>query len=138
MICIFPEGKVSADGRLRRFRPGIGWFASVTGVPVIPVGIEGAFDSLPKGKKFPRRARITIRAGKPMHYPNPGPDPNRRETFAFVQQVRREVERLTGVPEPATENQEPGDSFILQDQDCCAWRYVVAPSGLWGISHKCG
>ncbi|MBD3867395.1 MAG: 1-acyl-sn-glycerol-3-phosphate acyltransferase [Acidobacteria bacterium] len=100
VICIFPEGKVSADGRLRRFRSGIGWFASVTGVPVIPVGIEGAFDSLPKGKKFPRRARITIRAGKPMHYPNPGPDPNRRETFAFVQQIRREVERLTGVPEP--------------------------------------
>lgn len=87
-ICIFPEGGISKDGTLQRFRPGIGWFAAVLDVPVYPMGILGA--------RFPKNGTITLRVGKPMHYPNPGPDPSRRETFAFVKEVRKEVLRLTG------------------------------------------
>ena len=95
-ICIFPEGRVSADGRLQRFQPGIGWFAAITDVPVIPVGISGAFESLPRQTKFPKRGTITIRCGKPMRHPNPGPAPDRRQTLDFVKAVRAEVARLTG------------------------------------------
>ena len=95
-ICIFPEGKVSEDGTLQRFHPGIAWFATVTGVPVVPIGIVGAYESLPKHSKFPKRGTITIRCGRPMRYPNPGPAPNHRETIAFVKEVRKEVARLIG------------------------------------------
>ena len=102
-FCIFPEGKVSPDGKLHRFRTGIGWFAAITDVPVVPIGIVGAFESLPKHKKFPKRGTITIRVGKPMRYPNPGPDPNRPETIAFVREVRDKVARLTGQTESDTD-----------------------------------
>jgi 1-acyl-sn-glycerol-3-phosphate acyltransferase len=102
-ICIFPEGRVSADGRLQRFRPGIAWFAAVTGVPVIPIGIAGAYESLPRHRKFPKRGTITIRVGEPMRFPSPGPDPDRRETIAFVRQVRDEVARLSGQSESDAE-----------------------------------
>ena len=36
---IYPEGTRSPDGRLYRGRPGVGWLALKSGLPVIPVGI---------------------------------------------------------------------------------------------------
>ncbi len=94
VICIFPEGKIARDGNLQRFRPGIGWFAAVTGVPVVPVGILGARESLPIGSRWPRRGTITLRVGEPMEFPNPGPNPSRRETMLFVRELRERVQEL--------------------------------------------
>ncbi len=95
-ICIFPEGGISKDGTLQRFRSGIGWFAAALDVPVYPMAILGARESLPKGVRYPKSGTITLRVGKPMRYPNPGPKPSRKETLAFTHEVRQEVLRLTG------------------------------------------
>jgi len=40
-VGVFPEGGVSADGRIRRFRGGIARMAARSGAPVIPVGVRG-------------------------------------------------------------------------------------------------
>jgi 1-acyl-sn-glycerol-3-phosphate acyltransferase len=50
---IYPEGTRSPDGRLYRGRPGVGWLALKSGLPVIPVGIHGTRRVLPR----PRGAR---------------------------------------------------------------------------------
>ncbi|MGH9505854.1 MAG: AMP-binding protein [Terriglobales bacterium] len=59
---IFPEGQETPDGRLHPFRPGIGVFVHELRLPVVPIAIEGLFEILPIGAKWPRRgvARVTI------------------------------------------------------------------------------
>jgi 1-acyl-sn-glycerol-3-phosphate acyltransferase len=45
-VCIFPEGEVSRDGRLRPPRTGAGILACELSVPLVPVLIRGTFRSL--------------------------------------------------------------------------------------------
>lgn len=64
-MLIFPEGERSIDGHLLPFRKGIGIVACETGVPVVPVWIEGTYQVLPVGKRWPRRHTISLYFGKP-------------------------------------------------------------------------
>lgn len=61
VVCIFPEGKLTYDGNLNPFRPGIERILKDTPVPVIPMALHnvwGSFFSRKGGKaikKLPRR-----------------------------------------------------------------------------------
>ena len=50
---IYPEGTRSPDGRLYRGRPGVGWLALKSGLPVIPVALSGTRRVLPPGRVVP-------------------------------------------------------------------------------------
>jgi 1-acyl-sn-glycerol-3-phosphate acyltransferase len=65
---IYPEGTRSPDGRLYRGRPGVGWLALNSGVPVIPVAMIGTERILPPGRKIPKPGRIEIRIGEPLNF----------------------------------------------------------------------
>jgi 1-acyl-sn-glycerol-3-phosphate acyltransferase len=65
---IYPEGTRSPDGRLYRGRPGVGWLALKSGLPVIPVGIHGTRRVLPPGHVVPRPGRIELRIGAPLEF----------------------------------------------------------------------
>ena len=65
-LLIFPEGTRSPDGRLQEFRPGIGFLATETKAPVIPMHVRGAHRVMPKGQRLPLPAPVTIRVGKPI------------------------------------------------------------------------
>ncbi len=60
-ILVFPEGELSRDGAIHAFRPGVGVLARDLGLPVVPARIEGAFDVLPVGGRFPRDIRGRVR-----------------------------------------------------------------------------
>lgn len=45
VICIFPEGKITADGKLNPYRPGIEAIIKDNPVPVIPMTIHGLWGS---------------------------------------------------------------------------------------------
>lgn len=62
----FPEGGRSPDGTLQEFKPGIGLLLEHHDLPVVPVAIKGTYRALPKGRIFPRFARITVIIGKPV------------------------------------------------------------------------
>jgi 1-acyl-sn-glycerol-3-phosphate acyltransferase len=47
-IMMFPEGTRSPDGRLRAFKPGAFILAQRTGVPLLPIVIQGTANALPK------------------------------------------------------------------------------------------
>ncbi|MDP4181603.1 MAG: lysophospholipid acyltransferase family protein, partial [Bacillota bacterium] len=66
ILGIFPEGKRSDDGMLIKAQPGITHLALLYKVPVVPVGLNGFYDVLPKGKKLPRVHKLTIDIGKPI------------------------------------------------------------------------
>ncbi|MGE4131057.1 MAG: MFS transporter [Bdellovibrionales bacterium] len=69
VICIFPEGKLTATGKLNPFRPGLQRILSTHPVPVVPVVLEGLWGSLfsrKKGKERPHRRRILVKFLPPM------------------------------------------------------------------------
>ena len=66
VVGVFPEGGISKDGSLGRFRPGVALLALRTRTPVVPVAILGTRQALPPGSLRPRRARIRVRLGEPV------------------------------------------------------------------------
>jgi long-chain acyl-CoA synthetase len=56
----FPEAWRSPDGRLQRFLPGIGQLLLRSGAPAAPALIGGAFEAMPRGRRFPRLHQITV------------------------------------------------------------------------------
>jgi long-chain acyl-CoA synthetase len=73
-VLVFPEGHHTTDGRLRRFRAGIGLLATRLNVPVLPMRIDGLFEVKQAGKRFAPPARICVRIGVPVRF-EPSADP---------------------------------------------------------------
>ena len=68
-VVVFPEGTRSTTGRLGPLKSGIGLLATQLDVPVVPVGILGAYRILPKGRRLPRRrGRVRVRFGAPLTF----------------------------------------------------------------------
>lgn len=65
-VLIFPEGTRSPDGELQRFRDGAAFLAIQSGVPVLPVGIVGAYDVLPTRSSWFMPGEIELRFGDPI------------------------------------------------------------------------
>ena len=42
--------------------------AKLSGAPVIPVGVQGAFDAFPRGVWLPRPRKIRMRVGKALSF----------------------------------------------------------------------
>lgn len=60
---VFPEGRRSREGPMRRARPGIGFLASRSGVPVVPIGLTGTRES---HLGIPRGPEAVVRVGRPF------------------------------------------------------------------------
>lgn len=66
MVLIFPEGTRTRDGEVGVFKPGFCALARRANVPLLPVGIEGGFDSWPRKNVLPMPAAIHIQFGPPL------------------------------------------------------------------------
>ncbi len=66
VIILFPEGTRSTDGKLGQGKLGVGMLALKTGVPIVPVYIDGAVNAFPKHGKwiYPKKIRVVF--GKPI------------------------------------------------------------------------
>lgn len=65
-VLIFPEGTRSQDGIVRDFKAGAVLLAIKAGVPIVPIGFNGSYEVLPKGKFLPESGAIDIRIGPPL------------------------------------------------------------------------
>ncbi|HNZ86126.1 MAG TPA: lysophospholipid acyltransferase family protein [bacterium] len=63
-IGIFPEGTRSSDGKLGKFYNGAVRIAKNVNVPIIPVGIKGAFEIMSRFDKYPKLKKCDINIGK--------------------------------------------------------------------------
>jgi len=70
VLIMLPEGTRSADARMCRAQPGVGLIARRSGAPIVPVGIWGSENALPKGAGMPQRAEVHIRYGTAVHLPD--------------------------------------------------------------------
>jgi len=66
MVVMFPEGTRTRDGRMGPIKQGIAGLAGRAGCPILPVGIAGTFEALPRNRVIPRRHPIWIHYGKPI------------------------------------------------------------------------
>lgn len=78
LVCIFPEGSITRDGRMGPFRPGFLLILKKTDAPLIPVylgGLWGSIFSWERGRlfwKWPRKwpYPVSIRFGRPILRPS--------------------------------------------------------------------
>ncbi len=68
MIVIYPEGTRSLGGKMQRGKTGIARIVLEAKVPVVPLGIKGMFEIMPKGKHFPAFKRAEFHFGKPIYF----------------------------------------------------------------------
>jgi long-chain acyl-CoA synthetase len=67
-LIIFPEGTRTKDGTLGDFKKTFAILSRELNVPIVPVSIHGAFEALPRGRKFPRPFRqICVEFMKPIY-----------------------------------------------------------------------
>jgi long-chain acyl-CoA synthetase len=71
-VLIYPEGRVTADGKIKKFESGVGIIASDMKVPVVPARIYGLFDILHHGilpvGHLPKRPLAAVKFGKPLTF----------------------------------------------------------------------
>jgi len=121
VLIIYPEGTRVESGVLANPEPGAGFLAQKAGCPVVPVGLSGTRECLPKGAHWPRRVPVSITFGKPFVVASKRPDgtrvshqeaadaimveiaallpANQRGAFSDLESHRR---RLAGVTRPVS------------------------------------
>lgn len=63
----FPEGERTLDGKLLKFKPGIGMLLEkFEDVEVVPVYLDGTREALPPGALWPKFEKITVVFGDPI------------------------------------------------------------------------
>jgi 1-acyl-sn-glycerol-3-phosphate acyltransferase len=61
-VLLFPEGTRTRDGRMHQLKPGILLLLRRAKVPVVPVGIAGAFEAWPTWRPYPVPAPLFLPA----------------------------------------------------------------------------
>ncbi|WP_257607413.1 lysophospholipid acyltransferase family protein [Weissella sagaensis] len=68
IVVIYPEGTRSPTGEMYHGKPGAETLAYLTGVPIIPIGMHGLFDMLPRKTLYPHlKKRIDVAIGEPIY-----------------------------------------------------------------------
>jgi 1-acyl-sn-glycerol-3-phosphate acyltransferase len=91
LLGVFPEGERSWDGRMLPFKRGAIRLLLTLGVPVVPVGVSGAYGLMPRWTASIRRVPVTIRFGKPVRF-EPVPIPN--QTPALIDETAKKLKEL--------------------------------------------
>lgn len=65
-VGIFPEGRISRDGRLGPFRTGAAVLALRHGARLVPAWISGTYEALPRHARWIRPAGVRVRVGEPL------------------------------------------------------------------------
>jgi 1-acyl-sn-glycerol-3-phosphate acyltransferase len=105
-VLVFPEGERTFTGEIQPLRPGILMLLKRIDVPIVPIGIAGAFDAWPRTRKWPRfsplflpptGADIAVSVGEPIpaaHFRQLSRSEVLTELFAVLQRVHARAERL--------------------------------------------
>lgn len=119
-MVIFPEGGRSPDGWGQAFRAGAAFLAVRTGVPVVPVHLEGSGRILPKGSSKLVRGATRVTFGTPLR---PGPDEDMRELSTRIEQaVTALADEVSSTWYKARRRAHAGESPPLGGPDAGAWR----------------
>ena len=67
IVCLYPEGARTFDGKIDEIKPGFSLLVRRSGATIVPMVIDGIFERWPRGQKYPRPGgRVGILYGKPI------------------------------------------------------------------------
>ena len=89
-IILFAEGTRTRDGKLQPFKRGAFSLAAKSGVPIVPISINGSFKILPKSSLDIRPSPIELAIEKPIETTGIS---SREEELAMMNRVRGIIER---------------------------------------------
>jgi 1-acyl-sn-glycerol-3-phosphate acyltransferase len=93
-VLAFPEGTRSRDGLILPFKKGPFVLAIEAQVPIVPVAIDGSFQSMPRGWIWLRRHDIRVKVGQPIEtkgLKNEDRDALLRQVRSAIIQLHREI-----------------------------------------------
>ena len=97
LLGIYPEGTRSPDGCLYRGKTGVARMALAADAPVIPVGLVGTREIMPKDAKLPSlRGEVTVRFGEPRHIDKHEADDDPLTLRTFVDGLMYDICSLSG------------------------------------------
>jgi 1-acyl-sn-glycerol-3-phosphate acyltransferase len=103
-LVIYPEGTRTRTGEVGAGKWGVAKFFLETGVPILPMGIKGAFELFPPGEKPKIKKNIRLNIGKPLFFKEEfevtrGMDRDSREygdiCIKITEKVMEEIKKLT-------------------------------------------
>jgi 1-acyl-sn-glycerol-3-phosphate acyltransferase len=105
-VLVFPEGERTWTGKMQPLKPGIQLLIKRTQAPIIPVGVAGAYDALPRTRAWPilsplflppTRGSVAVVVGRPLDARRFAEMPREEmlaELFKEMQKVQQEAEKL--------------------------------------------
>jgi 1-acyl-sn-glycerol-3-phosphate acyltransferase len=107
-VLVFPEGERSWTGDMKPFRPGVHLIIKKTHAPIVPCGVAGAFETLPRSRRIPLpglsplflppgRATVAVSFGKPLdggRFAKMTREEAKAELFEEVKKVQERAEHL--------------------------------------------
>ncbi|MBW1866090.1 MAG: 1-acyl-sn-glycerol-3-phosphate acyltransferase [Deltaproteobacteria bacterium] len=95
VLGVFPEGERSWDGRMLPFKKGTLRLMLAAGKPVIPVGISGIYELMPRWTTTLRRVPVRITVGEPLQFSSiPIACQTEEDIAAADEHLRRTIEML--------------------------------------------
>lgn len=91
-VLMFPEGTRTPDGTMQPFKRGVALLVRRAGCPVLPVAIEGAYDTWPRTRRRPRLlgCRLAVAVGRPI----PAHELLAEGETAAVARLAREIDQM--------------------------------------------
>jgi len=99
VVGVFPEGGRSEDGRLKNAKLGAARLAMLSGAPILPVGICGAYEAYPPHRLLPRPRQIEVRIGSPIVLPQVSGEidmAQEKEAYSHTKLIMEKIEELMG------------------------------------------
>jgi 1-acyl-sn-glycerol-3-phosphate acyltransferase len=96
VLILFPEGTRRSGPVIADLHEGAAFLAARTGAAIVPIGIGGTAEAMPKGSKFVRPVKVHIVVGPPM----PAPERSARgrvprtQVHALTEQLNVELQSL--------------------------------------------
>lgn len=93
IVGIFPEGRLTPDGKLCRFHKGVAYLHKNSKASIVPFAIQGGFEAWAWNKRIPKLRRIVIQFGQPIYDPESDEKTITRELQDRVQFMKYALER---------------------------------------------
>jgi len=92
IVGIFPEGERSWDGRMLPFKTGLIRMILALDQPIIPVGISGAYELMPRWTTKIKKVPVHVNIGAPIKFPHiPGTEQTEEKILETCDQLKAHI-----------------------------------------------
>jgi long-chain acyl-CoA synthetase len=90
VLILYPEGERSIDGTPRSFKKGAAILSIHMQVPIVPIAIDGFYETWPRGRPFQKFAPLRMKFGDPI-FPPPEAEASETAYERLIAEVKARV-----------------------------------------------